>query len=301
MVLDIPEFRQWRRPFELDLLEEQRISEEARRQSLAARQEAAAAAVEAPSELGGHTPPFSGVPHVTGGTAVEPLPGRVDGGGPSTRHSGTSSDQEQRLAEAVFGDAPAEQTGGTSPEQALDTRDAAVSVAARETLRRRKAKRERKKLQWKADWAAAKKRLIEEGIVAGGVEAAGAAPSARSVALLLLQKVAPPLLLVEGLTVLPAEGLQLAEALLAGAWAPAETPAALLTRPPLLLAGGWAALLLLAWLLLVAGERTSPEAKPLLPAEALALALAPPQTRFCGTEIASSRSVQVVRVIRSAM
>lgn len=87
----------------------------------------------------------------------------------------------------------------------------------------------------------------------GGVEAAGAAPSARSVALLLLQKVAPPLLLVEGLTVLPAEGLQLAEALLAGAWAPAETPAALLTRPPLLLAGGWAALLLLAWLLLVVG------------------------------------------------
>lgn len=48
LVLDIPEFRQWRRPFELDLLEEQRISEEARRQSLAARQEAAAAAVEAP-------------------------------------------------------------------------------------------------------------------------------------------------------------------------------------------------------------------------------------------------------------
>ncbi|KAL6778086.1 hypothetical protein ACKKBG_A16865 [Auxenochlorella protothecoides x Auxenochlorella symbiontica] len=85
-------------------------------------------------------------------------------------------------------------------------------------------------------------REVQHRCLGGGVVAAGAAPPARSVALLLLQTVAPPLLLVEGLTVLPAEGLQLAEALLAGAPAPAETRAALLTRPPLLLAGGWALL-----------------------------------------------------------
>ncbi|KAL6768952.1 hypothetical protein ACKKBF_B41185 [Auxenochlorella protothecoides x Auxenochlorella symbiontica] len=74
--------------------------------------------------------------------------------------------------------------------------------------------------EWRASSNSA--RCARKGTVAAGVVAAGAAPPARSVALLLLPTVALLLLLLEELTVLPAEGLQLAEALLAGQRTSAE-------------------------------------------------------------------------------